>query len=186
VGLGGEGGAYRIGRRSARCRCILSRRGEGRRPFLQSCVRPCISRYHLERERACVLSTMSSSIADVKKACGGRSTGRTCCGGGPLAPPSTFGPCCGGGVALYTPPYPASARQSSCPSAPLEVLATSPIEDDGRCGASTPSSCWPGSCRERWSMALKSGPAVGGAPAGPPWGCWRWLEDMVCMCSGWQ
>jgi hypothetical protein len=99
------------------------------------------SRGIILRERACVLSTMSSSIADVKKACGGRSTGRTCCGGGPRAPPSTFGPCCGGGVALYTPPYPASARQSSCPSAPLEVLATSPIEDDGRCGASTPSSC---------------------------------------------
>lgn len=51
-----------------------------------------------------VLSTMSKSIADVRKACGGRSKGRICCGCGALAPPSTFGPDGGGGVALYTPP----------------------------------------------------------------------------------
>jgi hypothetical protein len=52
-----------------------------------------------------VLSTMSKSIAEVRKACGGRSTGSLCCGGGPRAPPSTLGPCCGGGVALYAPSY---------------------------------------------------------------------------------
>jgi hypothetical protein len=51
---------------------------------------------------------------------------------------------------------------------------TVPIEDDGRPGASTASSDCPGSCSERCSMALKSGAAFGGAPAGPPWG-WRWL-----------
>jgi hypothetical protein len=50
-----------------------------------------------------ILSTMSSSIAEVKKACGGRSTGNTGGGACPRAPPSMLGPCCGGGVALYTP-----------------------------------------------------------------------------------
>lgn len=49
-----------------------------------------------------ILSTMSNSIADVRKACGGRSTGRTGGGACPRAPPSMFA-CCGGGVALYTP-----------------------------------------------------------------------------------
>jgi hypothetical protein len=52
----------------------------------------------------------------------------------------------------------------------VQVGATVPIEDEGRPGASTASSECPGTSSERWSIALKSGPAFGGAPAGPPWG----------------
>jgi hypothetical protein len=61
-------------------------------------------------------------------------------------------------------------RVSRVPLLDIDICTASPIDDEGRAGASTASSGCPGSCSERCSMALKLGAAFGGAPAGPPWG----------------